>query len=431
MAATYVKEEKLAAVHQFDCDGCGNALDVLNKRARFIACPYCGSQYDTSADEVKALAGKFDDPSKHQPESFVRVGMLAHFFGKKYQVIARTRMRQIYKEYWSEDGETGYSDEMWVYDEWLLISEQRTYFYLIEDVDGFYISREIVPTAPSLPPNHYERWSIESDVRPQIIREMGRGYVLFFEGESNYEVKIDDQVGFALYKYRGNLYSAEWRYDENDDLKEVEFFEEEPIGRLQVMEAFEANEAILQLKDKMSFWGWMMNAAAALFIFGLVMTIGAAGGQERTVFKTAIGLERFAGDEGVFTEPFELSPGLHRLKLSGTHNLVNNDAFILAYFMTENKDVINYVDGSFGRYEGYDDEGYWSESAKPSTKKVKVTEGGQYMAQLFADVPSGATGNVQLVITDGVTIKRWYILTMVVALIAAGIFYSIKRGLMM
>lgn len=427
MAATYVKEEKLAAVLQFDCNGCGNALDVVNKRAKFVACPYCGTQYDASSEVVQELSGKFDDPSKHPPESFVRVGMTARFDGKKYQVIARTRVRQIYKEYWAEDGETGYSDEVWVYDEWLLISEQRTYFYLIEDVDGFHISKEVIPSAPSLPQHHEERWSFETDVYPQIIREMGRGHILFFEGESNYEVKIDDQVGFALYQHRRNLYSAEWRYDEaTQELKEIEFFEEVPIGRMEVMEAFEANAAIQELNDKVQLWRWLRNAALGLSLFALVAGMSTCNQPFDPVLDVTYSLEEAADEEGVLTETFDLEPGLYSLTLSGQHSEINADGFAMAYILAENDDVVNTVEAEMWVYEGWED-GYWREESSLKEKIVKVTEPGRYRARIFADKPEGATGKVRFEVLANAHILRYYIILFWLGLVAALIFHLIKR----
>ncbi len=197
MATTITQENKLASVKQFNCSGCGSALEVFNPRAKYIACQYCGNVLDNASEEHQILM-TLSPPDQHKPFSFIKVGLVATFFDKKYQVIARTRWQQDYQEYWEEEGETGYSDELWIYDEWLMISEQRTYFYLIEDQDGYYISNEIIPDKPNLPSND-SYWSFMKNHKNQIIREHGVAQVVYFEGESNYQIKINDSIRFAAF----------------------------------------------------------------------------------------------------------------------------------------------------------------------------------------------------------------------------------------
>ncbi|MGB0931405.1 MAG: hypothetical protein ACPGVB_11545, partial [Chitinophagales bacterium] len=48
-----------------------------------------------------------------------------------------------------------------------------------------------------------------------------------FEGESNYQIKINDEIQFAAYNHKKDIYLAEWRIDnETDEIKEIEFFKE-------------------------------------------------------------------------------------------------------------------------------------------------------------------------------------------------------------
>ena len=151
MSAAIKTQSQLAAVKQFNCTNCGSALEVLHPRAKYISCQYCGSVLDTNSEDHQILKA-LDPPKKHKPLSFIRLGQTANFDGMKHQVIARTRWRMKYKEYWYEEGDSGYSDEIWIYDEWLLMAEDRTYFYLVEDKEGFHIVEDIVPHHPVLLP---------------------------------------------------------------------------------------------------------------------------------------------------------------------------------------------------------------------------------------------------------------------------------------
>jgi hypothetical protein len=418
-----VKEEKIASVKQLNCTGCGNALSVLNPRAKYISCQYCGSVLDVNSEEHGILMS-MSAPETHQPFSFVKVGMIAKFFDKKYQVIARTRWRQDYYEYWSEEGETGYSREIWIYDEWLLISEQRTYFYLVEDKDGFYISEEIIPEKPSLPPENSNRWSFMNNQRAQIIREYGAAEVVYFEGESNYQIKLNDTIQFASYKHRNIVYVAEWRIDETTDLiKEIEFFKEEKISKKEVMQAFEANEELDFLREKLLNWKILTYGSVALAALFFVLMIGGLGANQKTIFEESFNLESINEDFGIVSKPIVIEEaGLHCLKINGELINANTEAFVLAYFMDKDSNVVNYIDGDFGYYTGYDD-GYWAEQEGDNEKLVKVAQPGTYYAKIMGDRDENVTGTIYLSIDSGVKIVRYYVFGWIIMGLLAVIFY--------
>ena len=422
MATTFVKEETVASVKQLNCTSCGNALSVFNPRAKYISCQYCGSVLDANSEEHQILMS-VGAPTSHQPLSFIKVGMVATFSDKKYQVIARTRWHQDYYEYWSEEGESGYSREQWVYDEWLMISEQRTYFYLVEDPSGYYISDEIVPTNPSLPGDS-NRWSMMSNQREQIIKEYGAAGVVYFEGESNYQIKINDSIQFANYKHKNSIYTAEWRVDEaTDQIKEIEFFKENQISKREVMKAFEANEELNVLRTKGEFWQWMTFGSGGLFVLFFILMLGTCGGGNKEVFKQQMSLASMNDEEGLVSNPMTLEKGVHTIELNGVLEQANQEAFILAYFMNEDEDVINYLEGDFAVYAGFDEDGYWEESQESNSKLVKVKEAGTYYAKIMADRDSTTTGSILLTVTGGKVISRYYNLGWIVFLIFGVVFY--------
>ncbi len=424
-----VKEEKIASVKQMNCTGCGNALSVLNPRAKYISCQYCGSVLDAHSEDHEILMA-MSPPDSHKPLSFVKVGMIANFFDKKYQVIARTRWRQDYYEYWSEEGETGYSKEIWIYDEWLLISEQRTYFYLVEDKEGFYISNEIIPDEPSLP-GESNRWSFMKNQRNQIIREYGAAEVVYFEGESNYQIKINDTINFASYKHKNLVYAAEWRIDSTTNLiKEIEFFKEEKISNKDVMKAFEANEELGFLRKKIELRRWLAYGSAALAALFFVMMIGGLATKKTTIFEQTIPLSSIDDEYGIVSQPIVIEKGgLHCLKISGKLTVANTEAYVLAYFMDKDSAVVNYLDGDFGYYTGYD-EGYWAEQEGDNEKLVKVTETGTYYAKLMGDKEDLTGGEITISVVSGVKIVRYYVWGFIILGIFSGISFFRMKALL-
>ena len=367
-------------------------------------------------------------PDQHKPFSFIKIGLVASFFGKDYQVIARTRWQQDYYEYWSEDGDSGYSRELWVYDEWLMISEQRTYFYLIEDKKGYYISQEIIPDKPSLPSDD-SYWSFMKNHRHQIIREYGAAQVIHFEGESNYQIKINDTIQFAAYNHKKDVYLAEWRInDETNEIKEIEFFKEVKISKKEVMTAFEANEELDGLRSKGEFWQWMFFGSAASAAVLLFLMFSSFGGGDETVFEQNFSFEAIDDSAGVMTAPINIEKtGLHCIEMNASILTNNSEAFVLANLLDKDKKIINDLDGTFSIYTGYEDGEYYSESEDNTSKLVNVKEPGTYYAQLLADVDDGLIGEVQFVINTNYVLSRYYFLGFLLTGILAVVFYYRKK----
>ncbi len=222
-------------VRQFKCNNCGGELALQNKRSQYVACPYCGSVADSSSEAYKVLT-KMENPSKFPPMRFLQLGMEGSFDGKMYHVIGRTRRRNTYREYWVEDGESGYSNETWIFDEWLLISEDATYLIIAEDTEGFTIITPVTPKYPTLPEG--EKMADLFSGKSRRVQEYGDTEILYYEGESTFLVQAGDKSSFS--EYSGNSqtsYSAEWRYKDGE-IKEIEFFAEQEISQYELERAF-------------------------------------------------------------------------------------------------------------------------------------------------------------------------------------------------
>jgi len=361
-------------------------------------------------------------PDKHEPFSFIRLGMMAEFAGKRYQVIARTRWRQRYKEYWREDGESGYSNEVWIYDEWLLIDEDRIYFYLVEDKEGYWVAREIIPEKPTLLPRSL-RMSFFHNQPEQRVQEYGGAEVIYFEGESNYHITKGDRIHFSSFLHNGVSYSAEWRMLSENEIKEIEFFEERPLSRRKAAEAFGDNEVMQELKEKAAGWNFVYQVArAAMFIF-LAMVIWSCARSGEVVSRQQVPVQTVLQQEGFVSDPLPMDEEeLYRLEISARNLGNNSELYVFAYLLDASRAAINTMDGNFFYYTGYDSDGQWTESSLETDKRFRVKEpDGPYYLQLFADtgdLPAATlTGTFTITLYEGVRMTRYFFVAFLIALV--------------
>ncbi len=259
-------------IRQFKCKNCGGELELQNKRSQYVACPYCGSVADSSSDAYKVLT-KMGNPSNYPPMRFLKIGMEGVFNGKMYHVIGRTRRRNTYREYWIEDGESGYSNETWTFDEWLLISEDATYFTIAEDTEGFTIITPVTPKFPTLPEG--EKMADLFSGKSRRVQEYGDTEILYYEGESTFLVQAGDKSSFSEYAGDSQTsYSAEWRYKDGE-IKEIEFFAEQEISQYELKRAFniEAEPQARNVSIPKPATGKKRNPRKTIILIGAALNI--------------------------------------------------------------------------------------------------------------------------------------------------------------
>lgn len=238
------KEKK---VKQFKCSNCGGELTVMAKRTNFVGCNYCGAVIETSSDAYRVI-NQLQAPGDFPPKSFLKLGMIGKISGKHHMIIGRTRWESDYMEYWVEDGESGYDNETWEYDEWVLISEDAQYFYIIEDADGYHFSKSYTPKYPNLP-NGSKVVDFNSN-KSRFLNEYGTSKVAYFEGESTYQIKPGDTVSFGAYELGQETYVVESRLLENGELKEIEFFLEYEKSYAELVRAFADDDTVKSRQEE-------------------------------------------------------------------------------------------------------------------------------------------------------------------------------------
>lgn len=417
MDSTIQTQSQLASVGQFNCQNCGAAHEVMNPKAKFVACQYCGSVLEANTEAHKVLT-ELGKPEKHRPQSFIRIGQTAILDGIEYQVISRTRWRMTYHEYWSEEGESGYSNEVWIYDEWLLIDAARTYFYLIEDKEGFWISEEIIPETPMLMPKN-KRMSFYKSQSDQIVREYGSAVVVHFEGESNYQIKKGDSINFAMYKYRGIDYSAEWRKgNKGKEIKEIEFFKETPVSRRKLLEAFGDNEEIGKLRDKEAAWRFVYRVAlmACLAMIGGIIYSLVNGGEP--VFNQTISLNQLSETKGTISEQINLpEKDIYRLSLDVGFKYENSETYVFAYLMDGEANPLDNLGGYYYFWAGVEDGERWTESDMSSSKIFKADSQMTLTTHLYTSDEFEADGEVVVQVHKGILLTRYFVFALIISVI--------------
>ncbi len=224
------------------CSSCGAELEIKNPRTKYISCQYCGTTTDLSGLTKDIKKG---NPDSFKPLSFLKLGMIGKFNGIAYQIVGRTCWYNDYKEYDYEDSR--FYNEKWSFDEWLLLSDEGTYMTLIEDKEGYAITKTITPTYPNLGNDYYiKNFYTEKSL---LMAEYGKSIIQYFEGESTYLIEIGSYSEFSLYNVGKTAYMAEWR-KKNGEIFEIEFFAENPIAKSELLEAFKQNEEVKEVFEK-------------------------------------------------------------------------------------------------------------------------------------------------------------------------------------
>ena len=77
MDSTIKTQDQLASVNQFNCKNCGAAHEVMNPRAQYVACQYCGSVLEANTEAHKVLQN-LGKPEKHKTSLIHSSGAKSH-----------------------------------------------------------------------------------------------------------------------------------------------------------------------------------------------------------------------------------------------------------------------------------------------------------------------------------------------------------------
>ena len=430
-------------VKQFKCPNCGAELRLINARTRYVGCQSCGTVADARS-EAHQVVMRYNEPEKFPAKSFIKLGMRAEFDGLSHQVIGRTRWHSEYQEYWADDEGSGYEAETWHYDEWLLMSQNRTYFYIVEDNEGYAIVHPFLPKFPSAPylistDSADEQGGIFSSVSKskqsvqnfndkssERVLEYGQSQVQYFEGESTYQISTDERVAFSMYRQGDDDFVVEARLATDGSYQEIEFFREEPIAKKWLMERFQndpivaaqlAEGAIIQKNTRN--WQAIFGLFSTVFLFLLFTTF--SGGKR--VFEQSFSVAAAKDTNKTDIEPrlvgitpafaLEAGPVLLRIQASLPNG---SDVWAGVEIARADGQVVNAIDGAFYYETGQEDwvEGgesgteTWEESQTNREELYRVTEPGNYTARVFVSPTSSTKTEVTVSMTTGAVPSRYY-----------------------
>lgn len=199
-------------VKELNCPNCGASLSIQNARkARVLVCNNCGSEIDLTSPEY-AVVGQAILGSA-PPQSPIRLGQTPTFDGVKWMVVGRVRYRD--EDYW---------------DEWLLLSEEGKYQWLVESEGRFTLYQPFAPTSPVDPASVRDVVNLEGIAAE--VTERGRATIEYLEGELTWKARIGDKMNYLEAEHAGGVYSIEWTE------REIEFFRGQEISRSAVWRAF-------------------------------------------------------------------------------------------------------------------------------------------------------------------------------------------------
>ena len=422
---------------QFKCSSCGGELQLISKRTKFVGCPHCGSVADANSTAYKVIA-KMDKPSNYPTYSFLRLGMIGTFDGVKYKIIGRTRFRMDYKEYWSDDSGSGYSNEVWHYDEWQLLGENFTFFYLIEDIEGFKISDMIYPAYPNLPKGTSIK-SFESNSEKKI-NEYGTVKVIYFEGEATYEVKVGNLHNFALYKggYQQS-FVVETRLNGRGEAKEVSFYKEKYLAPAKCLEFFAEDERVKdfysvfnQKKKQRKIFRISYTLICLVFFFMAFFSL-----VENDIFVQDMPLTNYKETQRTdslteyqfYTDYFEMK------EIGKVYNLNvnvvmpdNMDGYTEIEVQDSKGNVINEIVGNFYRASGDEawSEGgesgveHWEENETSFNEVYQLDSAGKYRVKMITQISKHYPESVQYTVrVSETTLTRYYLLGFFISLLFA------------
>jgi len=200
-------------VKQLHCPNCGGGLEVKNaQRAKSIVCQSCGSQIDLARPEYGIIGRSILNSAP--PRTPIELGMWGEFDGQRYQAIGRVR----------------YREEEYMWDEWLLMTEDGQFKWLTEGEKGFTLYESFVPRNPVDPVS--VRDSVNLEGTSAEVGDKGVGRIDYLEGELTWRATVGDEVNYLDAEFPGGRYSIEWTPDE------VEFFRGKNLSDNEVRRAF-------------------------------------------------------------------------------------------------------------------------------------------------------------------------------------------------
>jgi len=248
------------------CSSCGGELvksyrydDEEEENIPLVKCASCGTEYDQHTQEYYEFLG--DEFTTDVNDSIFKLGAKGTLNGIEYEIIGRLRMQD----------EDDYEISTW--DEWLAISADGVYHYIVEE-DGKFTSYE-----------SYVPQSIDMESNEDYIEFEGKSIskssaytarIVFFEGELTWAPEKGEPLTCYDIKQGGVKYSIEQSEGEISITKGTDIPHEE------ILNAFATEEQKAQYQEKVlakdvfkkKSWIYLAVAIISFVLFIISFTSG-------------------------------------------------------------------------------------------------------------------------------------------------------------
>jgi len=407
-----------AKIRAINCTACGATLDVLGgHRVKSLTCGYCGSVMDRHAG-FQVIERHRNQPDR--PATPIAIGMQATLKGAAFTAIGMIR-------YVSHQSGPGWAE---TYD-WIsfqLFSPTHGYSWLTWNKGHFFFSyrtREM-PT-PVISQHLDQKDAIKVGDRTFRMFERYPAEIDYIEGEFTWIAKRGDVTHVVeaiapphMFSYERSEHELEYGMGEYMDADDVHTaFGLDPAPRPEGVHPAQPFEPS-RVATALSKVGPIFAAAAALGLFAVVLL-----GNGREIVQTAIDNP----SSSTWTVPFTVDDAERLLKIELRSPVSNNWVYYdIDVNAVESDTWVLSLGKEISFYEGRDSDGYWSEGSRRSYALFKVPSAGDYEIEIRASEAGGAIPPLQLRLHEGILVKRYLVVLLILAGLATTALPAMRRN---
>jgi len=352
--------------------------------------------------------------------SFLRVGQILHLEEKEFIITARLRYRSAHKEYYTSDEGSGYSNEKWYFDTYILRTttegKDQTY-YLSEDKEGYSLGMPVTVDKTDADPTNLELFTNFYEGRADYrVTEYGSLFLEFFEGETEKEdpYAVGTQTYFATYQ------EGMWSYtvEQGDGWKE--FSAEKKISKEELYKALEGNPFIDTYQERDKGFSTIRKVTSAAAVVAFLVFLVSLFSDGTPISTTRVDTKDIDKIKGYLSKPIKIDDTETNYNIEWSINFKstqNQGMYVVVELLDKDKNVINAVESDFWYETGRDSEGNWTESATSESKYFKFLEEGNYFARIYAktdstyfNTASKSQAIINFTVNKGALMSRYFLM---------------------
>ncbi len=386
-----------------------------------VACPNCGAPLNPNdvnlrttlecshCQEVIELRQKLraHHDRVHTPRKPIKPGMECTFNGERYQVVGWICYR-------GEDDE-----EIWEWDEWLLVSSKGFHRWLSYDPEeGFLIQRKIA-TPKAFNPAYSHTFPVPGGTA--VVVERSHAYIKALKGELPWKAKLGEEMSYVEAKRGKYRYSVEY------SIGEIEVYEGQPLSEVEVWEAFGRKDLLAKAQNREERKSWYEALAGICIVLALIsgafsMLVSIIGG--RDLSNVTLPLDQ--AQSSWLVGPVELKTANRPYRIILRTSLPTNSWAIADVTIIDSEDNEYYLFSyEFWDEEGRDSEGHWHES-NLKTKQLFVPDtSGSYYFEVALDETTVSAVNLSFKLEGPIWATRFLNVFAIASLLCAYCFYSL------